>query len=78
MDAYAKSKAEQKARHAAKLRSPLRKIVCVWKQPANRFDWQGVTLECGHSIAASSGAQFKARCMECAVRPNEQIDDSPP
>lgn len=67
MDNWGKYKAEHNARHLAKLRAPLRKIVHVWKMPGSRCDWQGVTLECGHTVFASSRAAFRARCMECAA-----------
>lgn len=65
MDGYARRKAEQKLRQAAKRRAPLRKIVGVWKRAVSRMDWQGVDLECGHTASASYGAMFRARCIEC-------------
>lgn len=72
MDAYAEMKKEQQKRREEKRKAPLRKIVSVWKDAANRYDWQGVTLECGHTASASSRAFFRARCVEC-LRSNVEL-----
>lgn len=57
-----------------KRHAPLRKIIQVVRHAENHMDNQLVQLECGHTVHASSGAIYRARCVKC-LKPREYVYD---
>jgi hypothetical protein len=49
-------------------KGPLREIVDVTRPAYGLFDKQKVALSCGHTVLASSGAIYRARCSKCVRR----------
>jgi hypothetical protein len=53
---------------------PLRRIVQELLPAPDLFSRRKVKLECGHTVWASSGAIYRARCRHCPDKPTPGHD----